>query len=85
MKENEQVSFEQNQHIPTSLFEPLLQAMIPPLQWSSLVYIQIIFAPFTMEDLFSKSSTFIQERPSKIYPLYNGSHTRKTKQDIPPL
>ena len=75
MKENEQVSFEQNQHIPTSLFEPMLQAMIPPLQWSSLVYIQIIFAPFTMvktgtskiypftmEDLFSKSSTFIQER-----------------------
>jgi len=28
VKENEQVSFEQNQHIPTSLFEPLLQAMI---------------------------------------------------------
>ena len=42
MKENEQVSFEQNQHIPTSLFEPLLQAMIPPLQWSSLVYIEMI-------------------------------------------
>ena len=28
VKENEQVSFEQNQHIPTSLFEPLLQAVI---------------------------------------------------------
>ena len=29
VKENEQVSFEQNQHIPTSLFEPLLEDKIP--------------------------------------------------------